>query len=55
MRKETPMRVSESEIERVRSARSVLEFMENPRRAGRCFKARCPLPGHDERTPSFYY
>jgi len=49
------MRVSESEIERIRSARSVLEFMENPRRAGRCFKVRCPLPGHDERTPSFYY
>ncbi len=48
------MRIAESEIERVRSARSVLEFMENPRRSGTCFKARCPLPGHDERTPSFY-
>lgn len=49
------MRVSEAEIERVRSARSVLEFMDNPRRSGACFVARCPLPGHDERTPSFYY
>ncbi len=48
------MRVSEAEIERVRSARSVLEFMDNPRRSGTCFVARCPLPGHDERTPSFY-
>jgi DNA primase len=29
--------------------------MENPRRAGKCYKACCPLPGHHERTPSFYY
>lgn len=48
------MRILESEIARIKSARSVLEFMENPRKAGTCYKSRCPLPGHNERTPSFY-
>lgn len=49
------MRIAESEIERVKSTRSVLELMENPKRSGKCYKARCPLPGHEEKTPSFYY
>src|SRR5207244_11156102 len=49
------MRIAESEIERIKRERSVLEFMENPKRSGKCYESRCPLPGHDETTPSFYF
>jgi DNA primase len=48
------MRISEAEIERIRTERSVLEFMPHPRRSGRCFVSLCPLPGHSEKTGSFY-
>jgi DNA primase len=48
------MSIPEAEIARVKATRSVLEFLQDPKRSGRCYKARCPLPGHDDRTPSFY-
>jgi DNA primase len=48
------MSIPEAEIARIKATRSVLEFLQDPKRSGRCYKARCPLPGHDDRTPSFY-
>lgn len=48
------MSIPTEEIERIKAVRSILEFLDNPKRAGACVKARCPLPGHDDRTPSFY-
>ncbi|HKC74550.1 MAG TPA: CHC2 zinc finger domain-containing protein [Chloroflexota bacterium] len=46
--------IPDSEIDRIRRERSVLEFMANPKRSGQAFVALCPLPGHDEKTASFY-
>src|SRR5690348_14474199 len=48
------MLIPTEEIERIKTMRSIAEFLENPKRAGACVKACCPLPGHDDRTPSFY-
>jgi DNA primase len=46
--------IPDSESDRIRRERSVLEFMPNPKRSGRAFVSLCPLPGHDEKTASFY-
>src|SRR5437764_15472303 len=47
------MRIPQSEIDRIKREVSVEQFLVNPRRQGAFLVARCPLPGHDDRTPSF--
>jgi hypothetical protein len=45
----------QSEIDRIKREISVEHFLVNPRRQGGFLVARCPLPGHDDKTPSFRY
>ncbi len=49
------MRIPQSEIDRIKREVSVEAFLIRPKRQGAFLVARCPLPGHDERTPSFRY
>ncbi len=49
------MRIPQSEIDRIKREVSVETFLVRPKRQGAFLVARCPLPGHDERTPSFRY
>lgn len=46
--------IPDSEIDRIRRERSVLDFVPNPKRCGRAHVALCPFPGHEEKTGSFY-
>ena len=45
----------QSEIDRIKRDVSVEQFLVHPKRQGGFLVARCPLPGHDDRTPSFRY
>jgi len=45
----------QSEIERIKREVSVEQFLANPKRQGGFLVARCPLPDHDDKTPSFRY
>lgn len=47
------MRIPRDEIERLKREVSVEQFLDHPKRQGAFLVARCPLPGHDDRTPSF--
>src|SRR2546421_10603673 len=43
----------QSEIDRIKREVSVERFLVHPKRQGGFLVARCPLPGHDDKTPSF--
>src|SRR2546421_367573 len=45
----------QSEIDRIKREVSVEQFLDNPKRQGGFLVARCHLPGHDDKTPSFRY
>jgi len=47
------MLIPQSEIDRIKREASVEQFLVNPKRQGGFLVARCPLPGHDDKTPSF--
>ncbi len=47
------MLIPQAEIERIKREVSVAQFLVNPKRQGSFLVARCPLPGHDDKTPSF--
>lgn len=47
------MLIPQSEIERIKREVSVEQFLAHPKRQGAFLVARCPLPGHDDKTPSF--
>ena len=47
------MRIPQSEIDRIKRDVSVEQFLVNPKRQGGFLVACCPLPGHDDKTPSF--
>lgn len=47
------MLYSQIEIDRIKREVSVEQFLVNPKRQGGFLVARCPLPGHDDKTPSF--
>jgi len=51
--KEVTMLIPQSEIDRIKREVSVEQFLVNPKRQGGFLVARCPLPGHDDKTPSF--
>jgi len=47
------MLIPQAEIDRIKREVSVEQFLVNPKRQGGFLVARCPLPGHDDKTPSF--
>jgi len=49
------MLIPQSEIDRIKREASVEQFLVNPKRQGGFLVARCPLPRHDDKTPSFRY
>jgi len=49
------MLIPQSEIDRIKREVSIEQFLVNPKRQGGFLVARCPLPGHDDKTPSFRY
>ncbi len=49
------MLIPQSEIDRIKREVSVEQFLVNPKRQGGFLVARCPLPGHDDKTPSFRF
>jgi len=53
--KEIAMLIPQSEIDRIKREVSVEQFLVNPKRQGGFLVARCPLPGHDDKTPSFRF
>jgi len=47
--------IPQSEIDRIKCEVSIEQFLANPKRQGGFLVARCPLPDHDDKTPSFRY
>jgi len=47
--------IPQSEIDRIKREVSIEQFLVHPKRQGGFLVARCPLPGHDDKTPSFRY
>jgi len=47
------MLIPQAEIDRIKREVSVAQFLVNPKRQGGFLVAHCPLPGHDDKTPSF--